>query len=808
MAVFGFLRRNAAEPQPFKLPHQDETGTPCQVAGTQLRGPMSERRATPATSPGRVACSTLLAALIAAGHCAPLLAGESDSTEPSNVAPAALAPRRALEPVPVVRKSSSTATTKKSAPAPYRAASDSVFPRVLRAKAVPVKPAERKSTGLFPRLRGVEKPIAKPSAEQQQKQPGRLSRISDGFKSASKLFRIRDTNSEVAAVATKPDAPEKTDTVVKTPATAIGVADKSALPESPLEAVEIARPLMSSRVARPKVYTPVEASVRFAESTKSAAVPIQHQPRQAETQPSKVVNEFAGELPAKWLIDVSSKSEESVVTAESEVTSEAEAIEPDRVVQTAAAVEEPAAHSPALLPEDFGTAPNSEAEGESPLLLPDIGVIEGLPAEESATEVTEESAEFEFPSERARLPEIGRADQNQSETVESEDIKSSVKGELHLDEIPQEPGVDSEEAPAAVEEVDGRREDGPATDSSTAPPVLTIDELPDTDFVGSSSVVEQNSLQPENSEAEMPRAMPQVVSAEHTADFVRAVPTIQGDVRESAVAEEPGALGPEMIRQLLLRARMELAAGDIALAHAFAEAAAEIEVPFELFKEQPRRILDEIEFVTSQAARQSEIQTIAYLQAVPPAPIPYEEGSSSENQSAESEAGSSGAVVALGNPTGWRAIGRDSLSIRPKVIDDDGERQLVPERRAAKGLSQVPRVAHAVGHSREWTPISYSWEAAQLKYNPLYFEDPQLERYGNEVCLLQPFLSGARFYATLPTLPYQMMSEGNSPCHEVYDLGYDRPGNCVPVALEAPPFSWTGSLATGGWAYALIIVLP
>jgi hypothetical protein len=279
--------------------------------------------------------------------------------------------------------------------------------------------------------------------------------------------------------------------------------------------------------------------------------------------------------------------------------------------------------------------------------------------------------------------------------------------------------------------------------------------------------------------------------------------------REPAAFREAG-LSLEHVRKLLTRARLELAAGDVQMSHAFAEAAAEIAIPLHVFQERPEQVLDEIEFVRKHNSEMTlenpALTTAAFTQAVPPSPAPAPAADAESTSDAPSASAKKKPVTE--DPQGFRAINRTSLSIVPKLIDPNGDRRLLPERRAYRKLSQVPVVKHTVGYSRDWTPLSYSWEAPQLKYNPLYFEDVQLERYGNEVCILQPFLSGARFYATLPTLPYQMMSEGNSLCHTVYDLGHDRPGNCVPYALQVPEFSWTGSLASGGWAYALIVILP
>lgn len=285
-----------------------------------------------------------------------------------------------------------------------------------------------------------------------------------------------------------------------------------------------------------------------------------------------------------------------------------------------------------------------------------------------------------------------------------------------------------------------------------------------------------------------------------------AIAAAEGSPAKSVSVDET-SIAPEHICKLLTRARLELAAGDVEMSHAFAEAAAETTIPLQVFQEGPEKVLDEIEFVTGHNSVMSlenpALATVKFSQVVPPAPAEYQTGATS-NVSATAVWDE----AAANDPQGFRAIGRTSLNITPKLVDSDGERRLLPERRAYQKLSQIPVVNHTVGYSRDWVPLSYSWEAPQLKYNPLYFEDAQLERYGNDIGILQPFLSGARFYATIPTLPYQMMSEGNSVCHTVYDFGYARPGDCVPYALEIPEFSWTGSLASGGWVYALIVILP
>ena len=89
---------------------------------------------------------------------------------------------------------------------------------------------------------------------------------------------------------------------------------------------------------------------------------------------------------------------------------------------------------------------------------------------------------------------------------------------------------------------------------------------------------------------------------------------------------------------------------------------------------------------------------------------------------------------------------------------------------------------------RCWPQTTYLWKASALCHKPLYFEDEQLERYGHSwpPCV-QPFVSGAHFFCTLPVLPYCMGVEPPMEC--IYALGHYRPGNCAPYMFDPVPLS-------------------
>lgn len=69
----------------------------------------------------------------------------------------------------------------------------------------------------------------------------------------------------------------------------------------------------------------------------------------------------------------------------------------------------------------------------------------------------------------------------------------------------------------------------------------------------------------------------------------------------------------------------------------------------------------------------------------------------------------------------------------------------------------------------------YMWEAPAIRYQPLFFEDPTLERYGQDAGLLTPAVSGAHFFGRVLTLPFHAAVRSPFSCD--YPLGYGRPGN-------------------------------
>jgi hypothetical protein len=71
------------------------------------------------------------------------------------------------------------------------------------------------------------------------------------------------------------------------------------------------------------------------------------------------------------------------------------------------------------------------------------------------------------------------------------------------------------------------------------------------------------------------------------------------------------------------------------------------------------------------------------------------------------------------------------------------------------------------------------WDAPNIRYQPLYFEDVSLERYGyTRGPLVQPVASAAYFGASLFAMPLNMVRQHPGSC--TTPLGFCRPGSPAP----------------------------
>ena len=116
-------------------------------------------------------------------------------------------------------------------------------------------------------------------------------------------------------------------------------------------------------------------------------------------------------------------------------------------------------------------------------------------------------------------------------------------------------------------------------------------------------------------------------------------------------------------------------------------------------------------------------------------------------------------------------------------------------------------LAHEDYQPRTWTPTTFAWTASGTCHKPLYFEQVQVERYGHSWGpIIQPVLSAAHFFVTVPILPYKMGVYPPGEC--MYSLGYYRPGSCAPYMLDPLPISVRGGLIQAGAIVAAVAIIP
>ncbi len=84
-----------------------------------------------------------------------------------------------------------------------------------------------------------------------------------------------------------------------------------------------------------------------------------------------------------------------------------------------------------------------------------------------------------------------------------------------------------------------------------------------------------------------------------------------------------------------------------------------------------------------------------------------------------------------------------------------------------------------------------TWRSPDMFHGQLYFEDANLERYGNSVGVFQPVVSGVKFFSTVAFLPYKIGQGRDEGCD--YGLGHYRPGDCNPAYKKSLEISRRGA---------------
>lgn len=122
---------------------------------------------------------------------------------------------------------------------------------------------------------------------------------------------------------------------------------------------------------------------------------------------------------------------------------------------------------------------------------------------------------------------------------------------------------------------------------------------------------------------------------------------------------------------------------------------------------------------------------------------------------------------------------------------------------------QLKQMALPVGVNRDgdWLDMCACWQASGICHMPLYFEEPMLERHGQQrYPCLQPMISGVRFIGNIAMLPYYMQLD--RPWEEQSVLGSYRPGTAAPALYHRPPYRADAVTAEGLATAAIFIAVP
>ena len=98
-------------------------------------------------------------------------------------------------------------------------------------------------------------------------------------------------------------------------------------------------------------------------------------------------------------------------------------------------------------------------------------------------------------------------------------------------------------------------------------------------------------------------------------------------------------------------------------------------------------------------------------------------------------------------------------------------------------------IALPTGTTRDNPPLTSTktWVPGGFCRQPLYWEDPMLERHGHQSHpILQPVCSGAKFYGTFLVLPY--LATLRDPLSDVHTLGSYSPGSPAPALRFRPHY--------------------
>jgi hypothetical protein len=164
----------------------------------------------------------------------------------------------------------------------------------------------------------------------------------------------------------------------------------------------------------------------------------------------------------------------------------------------------------------------------------------------------------------------------------------------------------------------------------------------------------------------------------------------------------------------------------------------------------------------------------------------------------------SGEVPEFLKPPPIELLRRGLQPLSADLPDTDVREGLLPPD-ASQGL--FSQRGTTLSRGDQWMPIGFCWQASGIRYRPTYFEDTMLERHGHKRhWLVQPAVSGARFFGSIAALPYGMTVD--PPWRPMSNLGHFRAGSGTPYMLQRPPLQVDAGMLEAGLIVGLIFIVP
>jgi len=155
---------------------------------------------------------------------------------------------------------------------------------------------------------------------------------------------------------------------------------------------------------------------------------------------------------------------------------------------------------------------------------------------------------------------------------------------------------------------------------------------------------------------------------------------------------------------------------------------------------------------------------------------------------------------------GLRPIGALTVGIAPPTPKEGNAAGELPENLAQHRFGDLEPLLVESEPFQPWNAYGQLVLSADFCHQPLYFEDANLERYGRSHGVFQPFISAAKFYGSVPALPYKMVSEPPRVC--LKDDSRWPAGGMAPHQRSLPPVDVKAGVVEAAVIVGLILLIP